>query len=144
MSDISIPDEEKGWDDPRSWNYKRTYIRPKLDYKAAVLHTVILVSCLLTLNIALQGIVGLTARFILSILLLSIYIIAFLRRIVIFIVQLYQRVAPEYVRSKCRFEPSCSQYMILCLEKYPFLFGMKKGLNRIHRCSHGDGGFDSP
>ena len=144
MSDISKADEEIGWDDPRSWNYRRTYIRPKLCYKSTFLHITLLVISLVFLNVLLKNFAGLRNRLFLSALLLSCYTLIFLRRIVIFLIKLYQRFAPEYTRSKCRFEPSCSQYMILCLEKYPFLFGLKKGLSRIYRCSHGGRRFRFP
>ena len=59
-------------------------------------------------------------------------------------VMLYQRVASEETRSQCRFEPTCSQYMILALRKYGFLIGTIKGLDRIRRCHPPHGGVDYP
>ncbi|MCK4269442.1 MAG: membrane protein insertion efficiency factor YidD [Methanogenium sp.] len=35
---------------------------------------------------------------------------------------------------KCRFYPTCSDYMILAIQKYGLLKGIKKGINRIRRC----------
>ena len=45
---------------------------------------------------------------------------------------------------KCRFEPSCSQYMILSLQKYGLWKGLAKGIDRLKRCRAKDGGFDEP
>lgn len=59
-------------------------------------------------------------------------------------VRVYQRYAPERIRRRCRFEPSCSQYMILAVQKHGFLKGLRLGCNRIARCSSGDGGFECP
>ena len=67
-----------------------------------------------------------------------------LKRIIICLVRLYQRFAPASIRNKCRFEPSCSQYMILAIEKYGLWKGMKKGIDRLKRCNANGGGFDEP
>jgi putative component of membrane protein insertase Oxa1/YidC/SpoIIIJ protein YidD len=34
----------------------------------------------------------------------------------------------------CRFYPSCSNYAIIALEKYGFIIGWLKSINRIWRC----------
>ncbi len=34
----------------------------------------------------------------------------------------------------CRFLPTCSEYTILAIEKYGFLKGLYKGINRVLRC----------
>jgi putative membrane protein insertion efficiency factor len=73
-----------------------------------------------------------------------IWVLLFCKRMVIYAIQIYQRYAPESIRSKCRFEPSCSQYMILAIEKYGLMCGIRKGICRLGRCKPGDGGFDEP
>ena len=78
------------------------------------------------------------------ILLLLVYGIVNIKRAVICCVRIYQRYAPETVRRKCRFEPSCSEYMILAIEKYGFFKGVAKGINRLKRCNINDGGYDMP
>ncbi|MBR5314328.1 MAG: membrane protein insertion efficiency factor YidD [Clostridia bacterium] len=67
-----------------------------------------------------------------------------MKRILICLVQMYQRFAPDSIRKKCRFEPSCSQYMILSLKKYGLWKGLAKGIDRLKRCNTQDGGFDYP
>ncbi|MGV2335332.1 MAG UNVERIFIED_CONTAM: membrane protein insertion efficiency factor YidD [Planctomycetaceae bacterium] len=45
----------------------------------------------------------------------------------------------------CRFHPSCSQYMILAIEKYGVLRGTVQGTLRICRCHPWHpGGHDPP
>lgn len=59
-------------------------------------------------------------------------------------VLLYQHFAPERVRRKCRFEPSCSEYMLLSLKKYGPIRGLFKGISRLRRCHLQQGGYDFP
>lgn len=35
---------------------------------------------------------------------------------------------------KCRFYPTCSDYMIMAIQKYGVIKGIIKGMNRIRRC----------
>ena len=58
----------------------------------------------------------------------------FARRILIGFVFLYKVFAPEWLRGQCRFEPTCSTYMILAIRKYGIILGVSKGLLRIFRC----------
>ena len=45
----------------------------------------------------------------------------------------------------CRYEPSCSRYMIGALEKYGVVRGVAKGVARILRCHPWHpGGYDPP
>ena len=70
--------------------------------------------------------------------------IIFIKYILIFFIKIYQKVAPTWLRDKCRFEPSCSNYMLQSLEKYGLFKGICKGLNRLKRCNINDGGYDYP
>ncbi|MDR2344127.1 MAG: membrane protein insertion efficiency factor YidD [Spirochaetaceae bacterium] len=57
------------------------------------------------------------------------------RKIVIGIVELYQRYAPEYMRRRCLLMPTCSEYMILAVKKYGAVRGVYKGVCRLFfRC----------
>jgi putative membrane protein insertion efficiency factor len=45
----------------------------------------------------------------------------------------------------CRFEPSCSRYMIGALRKHGFVKGLWKGTGRVLRCHPWNpGGYDPP
>lgn len=131
--------------DPRSWLYKRQLIRPRIRWWRIVLFTVSLVLgavgvywLLAALSVPSPAAIGVSIGFALVVIAL------FLKRIVICLVRIYQRFAPASVRNKCRFEPSCSQYMILSLQKYGLWKGLRKGFHRLKRCSTEDGGFDEP
>ncbi|MBO4938510.1 MAG: membrane protein insertion efficiency factor YidD [Oscillospiraceae bacterium] len=85
-----------------------------------------------------------TASILLTLLVLFGYCLLRLKRIVIWCVECYQRFAPISVRCMCRFEPSCSEYMILAVTKHGPFKGICKGFHRLWRCSHKGGGFDYP
>jgi putative membrane protein insertion efficiency factor len=60
-------------------------------------------------------------------------------------VRFYQVALRPLLPAVCRFEPSCSQYFILAVEKYGPLRGACKGVGRICRCHPWNpGGFDPP
>lgn len=59
-------------------------------------------------------------------------------------VLLYQKFAPISIRKSCLFEPSCSTYMLMAIDKYGFFKGFVKGIKRILRCHYPNGGEDYP
>jgi putative membrane protein insertion efficiency factor len=62
----------------------------------------------------------------------------------VFLIKKYQKYAPKDLRASCRFEPTCSNYMLLALEKYGLIKGLYFGLKRFLRCKVPNGGFDYP
>jgi len=64
--------------------------------------------------------------------------------IIISFILLYQKIAPMSVRSACRFEPSCSNYMIIAIRKYGVIKGIDLGIQRLKRCHVPNGGYDYP
>ena len=66
------------------------------------------------------------------------------KRALIWMVHLYQNKASDATRLKCVFEPSCSEYMILAVNKYGLLRGFVKGVRRLLRCHPPNGGKDCP
>lgn len=70
--------------------------------------------------------------------------IRFTRNLLIGMVLLYKAYAPLELRSKCRFEPTCSTYMIMSLKKYGLIIGLIKGIIRLFRCKPPNGGRDYP
>ena len=67
-----------------------------------------------------------------------------LKRFVIGIVLMYKAFAPMKVRDRCRFEPTCSTYMIMAINKYGLFKGVFKGIKRLLRCKAPNGGIDYP
>jgi putative membrane protein insertion efficiency factor len=60
-------------------------------------------------------------------------------------VRLYQLTISPWLGPVCRFEPSCSHYMIQAVHKYGFVRGAWKGARRIARCHpFGASGYDPP
>ena len=74
----------------------------------------------------------------------SLLCIFLLKNFTIGLVLLYKAIAPMSLRNRCRFEPSCSTYMIMALRKYGFFVGVYKGLKRIGRCHPPNCGEDLP
>lgn len=67
-----------------------------------------------------------------------------MKKLLIGAVRLYQKKAPYYLRSACLFEPTCSEYMILAIQKYGCVKGVYKGIRRLFRCKPPNGGVDYP
>ena len=60
-------------------------------------------------------------------------------------VRLYQLGLRPMLPSVCRFDPSCSEYFILAVQKYGPVRGAWKGVGRISRCGPWHpGGYDPP
>jgi uncharacterized protein len=60
-------------------------------------------------------------------------------------VRLYQLTLSPIFGRQCRFQPTCSNYMIQAVEKYGAIRGTVKGLWRILRCNpFCRDGFDPP
>ena len=131
--------------DPRSNLYVRKLNRPEIKWLNVAGYFVVL-SFLVVISVvivryfrlpflAVSGIVAAVS---------AVYFLLTLKPAVICAVKIYQRYAPASLRNKCRFEPSCSGYMILAINKYGVLKGIKKGILRLKRCNVSNGGFDYP
>lgn len=66
------------------------------------------------------------------------------KKTALWLILLYQKYAPEQMRASCVFTPSCSQYMMLAIQKYGLLRGVLKGTRRLLRCHPPNGGIDEP
>jgi putative membrane protein insertion efficiency factor len=61
----------------------------------------------------------------------------------ILLVRFYQGAISPFTPAACRYEPTCSSYMIEALQKHGFLFGTYLGLKRILSCNPWGGkGYD--
>ncbi|MDN4497998.1 membrane protein insertion efficiency factor YidD [Pseudomonas mosselii] len=65
-------------------------------------------------------------------------------RLSVLFIKLYQRYAPDRIRSACRYTPSCSSYALMAIEKYGACRGWRLALARIYRCKPPNGGQDFP
>lgn len=123
--------------DPRSDNYKRIYNKEPIN--KCRFFVIIIIDIFFSLLLYY-----LFKNFFILIIINFIYYLILLKYIIIFIIKIYQKIAPIRIRNKCRFEPSCSNYMLKSLEKYGLFKGLKKGINRLKRCNINNGGFDYP
>lgn len=61
------------------------------------------------------------------------------------VIRLYQLTVSPLLGPACRFEPSCSRYMVQSIKKYGVVRGVIKGLRRFSRCHPWNpGGYDPP
>lgn len=61
------------------------------------------------------------------------------------LIRVYQWTLSPLIGNACRFEPSCSRYMVGALRKYGLFRGLWKGTGRILRCHPWNpGGYDPP
>lgn len=74
--------------------------------------------------------------------LLGLYIILRMRAILIWCILVYQATAPDEVRLRCVFTPSCSEYALEALRKYGVIRGLPKIIGRLKRCHLPNGGDD--
>ena len=70
---------------------------------------------------------------------------SFVSRSLIAVIRVYQWTISPLLGPACRFEPSCSRYMIAAIEKYGLIRGFAKGVRRFSRCHPWNpGGYDPP
>ena len=123
----------------------QTLVRPKWAVAQLLLYLLLLcgvgalahMGLLHTLHLPWLAVTGAVVLPLLAVLLLA-------KPLLITLVKTYQALAPAKVRRRCRYEPSCSAYMILAVEKYGVWKGLVKGLKRWKGCKPPRGGYDMP
>ena len=61
------------------------------------------------------------------------------------LIRIYQYTLSPLLGNACRFEPSCSRYMVDSLRKHGLFRGLARGLRRLSRCHPWHpGGYDPP
>jgi len=63
-------------------------------------------------------------------------------KLMITVIQLYQKHLSHLLGRKCLFTPTCSEYSIQAFQKYGLLHGIKLTSQRFFRCKPPNGGFD--
>ncbi|HLG30180.1 MAG TPA: membrane protein insertion efficiency factor YidD [Candidatus Brocadiales bacterium] len=67
-----------------------------------------------------------------------------MKGVLIGLIRIYQLCIAPLLPQACRYDPSCSQYMIEAIHKKGVLLGLSKGIWRILRCHpFGGSGYDS-
>lgn len=60
----------------------------------------------------------------------------YINNIFVFIIRIYQLVLSPYIKSNCRFYPTCSEYAVLSFKKYNTIKAFSKIIVRIMSCHH--------
>ena len=65
-----------------------------------------------------------------------------LKKICLKLISIY-RYFSKFTPSVCRFEPTCSQYMYIAIERFGVIKGIYLGIKRILKCHpYHEGGYD--
>jgi putative membrane protein insertion efficiency factor len=67
-----------------------------------------------------------------------------LARALVALIHSYRRHAPQVLRASCRYEPTCSEYAIVAIQRYGAVRGGSRAFRRLMRCRPPYGGFDEP
>lgn len=66
-----------------------------------------------------------------------------MRNLIVAALRFYKRWISPLLPSACRFEPTCSEYMMEAVQRYGAARGIWLGLRRLSRCHpFGQGGYD--
>ena len=66
-----------------------------------------------------------------------------MKKIIVFLIKFYQVALSPLLGSNCRFQPTCSQYMIEAINLHGVLKGLSLGFKRISKCHPlGSKGYD--
>jgi uncharacterized protein len=66
-----------------------------------------------------------------------------MRELLILLLRFYKRWISPTLPMACRFQPSCSEYMLQAVERHGVVRGVSRGLVRLVKCNpFHSGGFD--
>ncbi|WP_022820086.1 membrane protein insertion efficiency factor YidD [Fusobacterium russii] len=66
-----------------------------------------------------------------------------MKKIILFLIKIYQKFISPLFPGKCRFYPTCSNYTYQVIQEYGCIKGLYLGIKRILRCHpFNDGGYD--
>lgn len=125
---------------------QRIVVRPEILVWKDVLLLVLTLSAIAAALIAVRVFTDISALLfvVVSVLCGVVYLAVFSKKLLITVINIYQKYAPEFVRSSCLYEPCCSEYMKIAVNKYGVRKGFIKGIKRISRCRYPNGGVDEP
>lgn len=96
--------------DPSSLNYKRVLTYPKINWKKIFLEFILFSIFLVIITLITYFFINkYYQKIIIPIIYILFYVAIRLKAIVLFLIDLYQLIAPKKLRMKCRFEPSYSK-----------------------------------
>ena len=114
--------------DPSSLNYKHILTYPKIHWEKILLEFILFSIFLVIITLITYFFNKYYLKILIPIIYILFYVVIRLKAIILFLIDLYQLIAPKKLRMKCRFESSCSDYMKLAIIKYGLFKGLKKEL----------------
>ncbi len=131
--------------DPRSFAYVRILERPKVNWFLVCLYVLAPFAVATAFGFFLDMLgVHLALCIAVPLVLILVFWVITAKKAALSLIKIYQRLAPERIRNKCRFEPSCSVYSSMAIEKYGLINGIKMTYHRLKRCNVDGGGIDYP
>lgn len=67
-----------------------------------------------------------------------------IKKAIILLIRLYQITLSPFLGKNCRFEPTCSKYAIIAIDKYGIMHGTFLFFKRFLRCHPWGGSGDDP
>lgn len=67
-----------------------------------------------------------------------------MKRVIIFFLEIYQKISRRYLPKMCIYNPTCSEYTKQAIQKYGIIKGTFIGIKRIFRCHPFHKGGDDP
>lgn len=66
-----------------------------------------------------------------------------MKKILVFLINFYQKIISPYLPNSCRFYPTCSEYAKQAINKHGVIKGTSKSIKRLLKCHpwH-EGGYD--
>ena len=116
--------------------------RPTISYKWPIIGLIFYITSFVGMLFIPDGFV--INKWIIIAIFTIIFAILVAKRAIIWSIHLYQNKASDKTRLRCVFEPSCSEYMIMAINKYGTVRGVIKGIKRLMRCHPPNGGKDYP
>ncbi len=119
----------------RYYCQRRPLKRPRTNIKTLLLFFLKLVEISLVVNIIIIKLIEQLCRnisFLQSCIALFLFLVLFCyRSFLTILVELYQHYAPERVRRRCICMPTCSEYAIICINKYNAFKALKMIYHRL-------------
>lgn len=129
---------------PNEPGYQRVLVRPVIRWGRIAANCLLTAAACGVLFFAVKHAVSWPAAMWATAGALAVYLCLRMKSIIITLVRIYQRYAPDAIRDRCLYEPTCSEYMIGAVQKYGVCRGVCRGVKRLCRCNVKNGGYDEP